>query len=96
MGKPIHELLKHLDSYWVKLMNDNKNNDPRIPGVKPNDGKRPPTARELMFEMDVQALADKYEEDGITIVAEDLSGEIVYMWGPALLKDYDDNAEDKP
>ena len=39
---------------------------------------------------DMEALAEKYLADGITIVAEDRNHDIVTMWGPNMMDDYDD------
>jgi hypothetical protein len=93
--------IQHADQYWDKLMNEQKLdvfNDPRIPGIKPNDGKRRPTAREIMFEVDLHAIADKYMADEITIVAEARGGEIIDIWGPNLddMDDFYTPEDDKP
>jgi hypothetical protein len=91
-GISMHKIIKQIDTYWERHMKDDTRNDPSIPGIKPNDGKRKPTAREIMFQLDVQALADKYRDDDITIIAEARNGDIIEMWGPILF----DEMEDEP
>ena len=95
----MHKLIRQADAYWDKLMNDKQLdvfNDPRIPGIKPNDGTRRPTAREIMFEIELHALADKYIADEITLVAEARGGEIIDIWGPNLMDDMEDKPNDEP
>ena len=88
-----HKIFNHINQYWTKHMKkqNDAQNDPRVPGVKTNDNlDRKPTAREIMLEIDVEQLADKYLQDGITIVVEDRNHDIITMYGPNMMDDYDE------
>ena len=87
-----HKIFNHINQYWTKHMKkqNDAQNDPRAPGIRESKDGQKPTAREIMFQLDVDALAEKYIKDGITIVAENRNHDIVYMWGPNMMDDYDD------
>ena len=88
-----HKIIKYVNQYWTKHMKkkDDVQNDPRVPGVRCSKDGQKPTAREIMLEIDVDQLADKYLRDGLTIVVENRDHDIVYMYGPNLMDDYDND-----